>query len=160
VPAAGSTATYNVVLTPHPLYGSSITISCSNLPTGASFRVTPSSSINLQSASGGSATVSITTTARPVTTGSATFLTRSLYALWLTIPGFLLVGVRGDRRQRRVARILALFALLMVLLLIPSCSHSTTQTPVSGTPAGSYTITVTAASGNDSKTQNVTLFVP
>jgi hypothetical protein len=104
--------------------------------------------------------LAITTTARPVTTGALGFLKRNFYALWLTVPGFLLVGLGAGRRRRRMAAILTLCSLCFLLLLIPACSHSTTQTPVSGTPAGSYTITVTAASGSDSKTQTVGLNVP
>jgi uncharacterized repeat protein (TIGR01451 family) len=159
--AAGDTAQYTVQLTPDPLYASSITVSCSNLPTGSSCRLTPSS-LTLQNAGGSTAALAITTTARPVTTGAMSFLKRSFYALWVTVPGFLLVGLGGDRRRRRrrMAAILTLCSISAVLFLIPACSHSTTQTPVSGTPAGSYTITVTAASGSDSKTQTVGLNVP
>ena len=159
IAAAGDTANYTVSVAPDPLYTSSITVSCSNLPTGASCRLTPSS-ISLQTPSAGSATLAITTTARPVTTGAASFLTRSFYAMWLAIPGFFLVGVGGDRRRRRIAGILTLCALITMLVIVPACSHSTQQTPVSGTPAGSYTITVTAASGTDTKSQTVGLFVP
>jgi len=157
--AAGDTAPYTVQLTPDPLYASSITVSCSNLPTGSSCRLTPSS-LTLQNAGASTAELAITTTARPVTTGALGFLKRNFYALWLTVPGFLLVGLGGRRRRRRMAAILTLCSLCFLLLLIPACSHSTTQTPVSGTPAGSYTITVTAASGSDSKTQTVGLNVP
>jgi uncharacterized repeat protein (TIGR01451 family) len=161
VPVAGQTASYTVALTPHPLYASNITISCSNLPTGASCAPTPSST-SLQGASGSSVNLAITTTARPVTTttGALNFVRRNFYALWLTVPGFLLIGIRGDRRRRRIAAILSLCVLSTMILLIPACSHSTTQTPVSGTPAGSYTVTVTASSGSDSKTQTVGLVVP
>lgn len=159
VASAGSTAFYTVSLSPHPLYASSITISCSNLPTGASCAPTPSST-TLQGASGSSITLGITTTARPVTTGSLNFVRRNFYALWLVVPGFLLIGIRGDRCRRRIAGILTLCALSTMILLIPACSHSSTQTPVSGTPAGNYTVTVTASSGTNSKTQTVGLVVP
>jgi hypothetical protein len=47
-----------------------------------------------------------------------------------------------------------------LLLLIPACSHTTTQPPASGTPAGSFTITVTATSGSDVKSQAIGLSVP
>ena len=47
-----------------------------------------------------------------------------------------------------------------VLLLQPACSSTTTQPPVSGTPAGTYTITVTATSGSDTKSDTITLTVP
>jgi uncharacterized repeat protein (TIGR01451 family) len=162
VAQAGLTANYTVALAPHPLFASSITVSCSNLPTGASCRATPSSSITLQGASASSVGLAVTTTARPVTTtttGAANFLRRSFYALWLPFPGLLLLG-RGNSRRRRIAGILTLCALFSMLLLIPACSKSTTQTPVSGTPAGNYTITITASSGSDSKSATVTLSVP
>jgi hypothetical protein len=160
VAKAGLSGNYSVQLTPQPLYASSITVSCSNLPTGASCRTTPSSSITLQGAGGSSVNLAITTTARPVTTAAASFLRSNFYALWFAMPGFLLVGIGRPRGRRRIASVLMLCALSLMLLLIPACSHSTTQTPVSGTPAGSYSVTVTAASGSDTKTQTVILNVP
>jgi uncharacterized repeat protein (TIGR01451 family) len=160
VAQAGLTANYTVALAPHPLFASSITVSCSNLPTGASCRATPSSSITLQGASASSVGLAVTTTARPVTTGAAAFLRRNFYAFWLAFPGLLLLGAGRNSRRRRVAGILTLCALFSMLLLIPACSKSTTQTPVSGTPAGNYTITITASSGSDSKSATVTLSVP
>ena len=63
-------------------------------------------------------------------------------------------------RRRRVAGILTLGAISSMLLSIPACSKSTTQAPVSGTPAGNYTITITASSGSNSKTATATLSVP
>jgi uncharacterized repeat protein (TIGR01451 family) len=160
VAQAGLTANYTVALAPHPLFASSITVSCSNLPTGASCRATPSSSITLQGASASSVGLAVTTTARPVTTSAANFLRRNFYALWLAFPGLLLLGAGRNSRRRRVAGILTLCALFSMLLLIPACSKSTTQTPVSGTPPGNYTITITASSGSDSKSATVTLSVP
>jgi hypothetical protein len=160
VAQAGLTANYTVTLAPDPLYASSITVSCSNLPTGASCRATPSSSITLQGASASSVLLAVTTTARPVTTGAASFLPRNFYALWLVFPGLLLLGAGGNSRRRRIAEVLTLCALFGMLLMIPACSKSTTQTPVSGTPPGNYTITITAASGSDSKSATVTLSVP
>jgi hypothetical protein len=53
-----------------------------------------------------------------------------------------------------------LCTLFALLLLVPACSSSKTQPPVSGTPAGNYNITVTSAAGTDSKTQTVGLTVP
>jgi hypothetical protein len=52
-------------------------------------------------------------------------------------------------------------ALFALLLLQPACSSgSSTQTPVSGTPPGNYTITVSGTSGTDTKSTTVTLSVP
>jgi uncharacterized repeat protein (TIGR01451 family) len=159
VAAAGGTATYQVQLTPHPVYGTNISLACTGLPAGASCNFT-SNPVTLQGP--GSSTLNIPTTARPVVTPAASLLTRHFYAIWLMVPGLTLlgVGVGSDRRRRRFAGIFVLCALFALLLLLPACSHTTTQAPVSGTPPGNYTITVTATSGSDTKSQTITLSVP
>jgi len=159
IPVAGDTATYTVLLTPKPIYTSGITISCSGLP--AASNCSPSTSpVNLTSTSGSSVTLSIHTTPRPFTTPAASIFTRRFYAFWLMIPGMALVGMGGNRRRRRILGTLMLCTLFALLLLVPACSSSKTQTPVSGTPAGNYSITVTAAAGTDSKSQTIGLSVP
>jgi hypothetical protein len=159
VPQAGTAATYTVSLTPQPLFGSPITLSCTGTPSGSSCAFNPSTSVTLQSSSGSTVTLTIPTTARPVTPAASLFK-RPFYALWLAIPGIAFLGIGGDRRRRKIVGISMLCTIFALLLLVPACSHSTTQTPVSGTPAGTYTITVTASSGTNSKSQNITLTVP
>jgi hypothetical protein len=130
------------------------------LPTGATCNFT-SNPVTLPGASAGSSTLNITTTARPVITPAASLLTRHFYAIWLAVPGLTLLGAGiGSSRRRRVLGVLLFFALFGLLLLQPACSGSSTQAPVSGTPAGVYTVTVTATAGSDTKSQNVTLSVP
>ena len=159
IPVAGATATYTVQLTPRPLFTSGITISCSGLPAASS--CAPSTSpVNLTSTSGNSVTLSIHTTARPIVTTAANAFTRPFYAIWLMIPGMALVGVGGNRRRRRIFGFLALCIVFTLLLLVPACSSSKSQAPVSGTPAGNYSITVTSAAGSDSKSQTIGLSVP
>jgi hypothetical protein len=159
IQVAGDTAFYTVQLTPAPVYSSSITISCSGLP--AASNCTPSTSpVSLTSTSGSSVTLSVHTTPRPVITPVASIFTRRFYAIWLIVPGIALVGVGGNRRRRRIFGILMLCTLFGLLLLVPACSSTKTQPPVSGTPAGNYTITVTSAAGTDSKTQTIGLTVP
>jgi hypothetical protein len=156
IPVAGATATYTVGLTPGPVYASNITVSCSGLPAAATC---PSQTVNLINQSGASVNMQVTTTARPITTTASSLFTRRFYALWLMIPGMALVGV-GNRRRRRIVGFLMLCTLFTLVLLIPACSSSKTTTPVSGTPAGNYTITITAAAGSNSKSQTVVLTVP
>jgi uncharacterized repeat protein (TIGR01451 family) len=158
VTVAGGTATYQVQLTPHPVYGTNISLGCAGLPTGSSCNFT-SNPVTLEGP--GSSTLNIPTTARPVATPAASLPTRHFYAIWLLVPGLtlLVAGVGGDR-GRRVAGMFVLCALFPVLLLLPACSKSTTQAPVSGTPPGNYTITVSATSGSDTKSQTITLNVP
>jgi uncharacterized repeat protein (TIGR01451 family) len=156
IPVAGDVATYTVVLTPHPLFTPSVNLSCSGQPSNSSCTFNPTS-VAMQGASGSSATMTVSTTPRPITT-TASNSTRLFYSVALLLPG--LVFTFGGTRRRKVAGMLMLCALLSMLILVPACSHSTTQTPAAGTPAGSYTITVTATSGSDSKSQTVSLTVP
>ena len=79
--------------------------------------------------------------------------------MWLAIPGLTLWGAGSNRRRRRVLGIFLFCALFAFLLLQPACSSSNTQLPVSGTPAGKYNITITAASGSDTKSGSITLNV-
>ncbi len=162
VPVAGDTATYQVQLTPHPLYTSSISISCSNLPTQVGCNVSPSSSITVQSTSGATATVSLTTTARPLPNPVTGHSASGYYGVLLGIPGlsFLFVSIGGNRRRQKIAGILLLCTMFSMLLLLPACAQMNQQAPASGTPPGNYTITVTAASGSDSKSQTIVLVVP
>jgi hypothetical protein len=160
LPAAGQTAPYTVLLTPHPVYGTNIALSCSGVPTGASCNFT-TSPVTLQSTSPATSTLNITTTARPIVTPAASLVTHHFYAVWLCVPGLAFLGLgMGGRRRQRIAGMLLFCALFGLLLLQPACSKGTTTTPVSGTPAGNYTITITATSGSDAKSTTVTLNVP
>ena len=159
VAAAGLTATYQVQLTPQPVYAANVALSCSGTPTGSSCAFTTPSVSML----GGPATstLNVTTTARPIVTPAASLWTRRFYAVWLCIPGLAFFGLgKVDCRRRRIAGILMLCALFGLLVLQPACSKGTTPTPVSGTPAGQYNIIVTGASGTDSKSFTISLNVP
>ncbi len=161
IQVAGDTAFYTVQLNPVPVYNppSGITISCSGLP--AASNCSPSTSpVSLTSTSGSSVTLAVHTTPRPIITPAASIFTRRFYAFWFIIPGIALVGVGGNRQRRRIFGIVMLCTLFALLLLVPACSSTKTQPPVSGTPAGNYTITVTSAAGTDSKTQTIGLTVP
>jgi hypothetical protein len=67
-------------------------------------------------------------------------------------------GGNGKKRSRLLA-LLAFFVLLTLVLLQPSCSSTKTQPTVSGTPSGTYPLTVTATSGSYTVTQNFSLTV-
>jgi len=158
VQAAGDTATYQVQLTPHPIYATSVALQCTGLPPGAACNFT-NPSVTLQGP--GSSTLYITTTARPIVTPAASLLTRHFYAIWLAVPGLTLLGVgAGSRRRRRILGMLMVCALFGLVLLQPACSTTNQPVPVSGTPAGVYYITVSATSGSDTKSSLISLAVP
>jgi hypothetical protein len=158
--AAGDTASYTVLLSPHPIYGN-IALSCSQLPAGTAcnFTTTP---VTLQSQSPVSPTLNITTTARPIVTPASLMLLPRFLAVTLCVPGLAIFGVGlADRRRRRIVGIFMLCALFGMLLLQPACTHGTTPIPTSGTQAGQYTIIITATGGtNDTKSSSVVLNVP
>jgi uncharacterized repeat protein (TIGR01451 family) len=162
VPVAGAPAPYQVQLTPNPVYPSNISLSCTGAPTGAACVFTPPS-VTLNSTSPSAPTLIITTTARPVPLPAFSMFSLRFLGLWLPVPGLALIGI-GMGRDRRRRRMLGLFLLCLIsalILLQPACSGgNNTQPPPTGTPAGSYTITVTATSGSDTKSAAVGLVVP
>ncbi len=158
--SAGQTAVYTVALTPQGgLYGGSISLTCSaNVPSQASCNFT-TSPVTIPSISPVTSTLNLTTTARPVTTAAAGSYA-PIYALWLGLPGIAFLGIGAGERNRR-GKILALLlcVLFALLLLQPACSSKSPTTAVAGTPAGTYTITLTATSGSDSHNAVFTLAV-
>jgi len=55
---------------------------------------------------------------------------------------------RKGKKTSRLLGLLALSVLFATVLLQPSCSTGKTQPTVSGTPSGTYALTITATSGS------------
>jgi uncharacterized repeat protein (TIGR01451 family) len=157
--SAGQTAVYTVALTPQPLYGSNISLTCTaNVPSQASCTFT-TNPVTIPSASPVTSTLNLTTTARPVTTAAAP-LRGPIYALWLGLPGIAFLGMGAGSCDRRGKILALLLCMLFALLLLqPACSSKSTTTATSGTPAGTYTITLTATSGTATHNYPFTLTV-
>ena len=152
-PGGSSTATIKV--TSANSYSGSVTLSCSITPV-----VSPAPTCSFGNTSpvtvtstGGSATLTFTTVA-----ASAAMLRRSIlqYALWLPLPGLALLGfgswfgVAGSRR-RKVLAFFLLGTVLASLTLLPACGSSSNKGGgggTTGTPAGTYTITITGKDAN------------
>ncbi|MCU1302164.1 MAG: hypothetical protein JWQ87_2448 [Candidatus Sulfotelmatobacter sp.] len=158
--AAGGVAQYTVQVTPQPSFGGNVSLTCSAPPTGAACNFTSSTLGPLNGPQ--SATLNLTTTPQPVTTVASRGWHGPLYALWLMVPGISLLGISaGSKRlRRRWIGLLALSMLFALVLLQPSCSSSTkTPAQVSGTPTGTYSMTVTATSGSLTKSAGFQLSV-
>ncbi len=161
---AGNPANYQIILTPKQTYSASISLTCSaGLPSGGSpstctFTTTP---VTLQGTS--PSQVALTISTFPRTTTTVELLPRScpFYAVWLPIAGLAFFGV-GLRKRACKGRVLGalLFLLLMTIVALqPACGGHSSTTTTTGTPAGTYTITVSATSGTFSQTTPITLVV-
>ncbi len=149
----GGMVTSTVTATPANGYTGSVTLSCavtstvSFTPSQATCSFGNTNPVTVAS-NGGTATLTFTTVGP-----SATILHRSntLYALWLPVPGLALMGFgsRGSRRKRLFGFLL-LGIVLASLIVLPACgtgssnSGGGTITHNGGTPAGTYTVTITA----------------
>jgi hypothetical protein len=152
---AGATATYNLVVGGGGLSGTA-TITCSGAPTGATCSVP--SSITLNTASATSLTVTVTTTSRT----SAALLPRNLQWFW----AFVVFGGLGSPRFQRKKRAASWIRSVAVLCIAFICScgggaNPQTSNPsnTNGTPAGQYTLTLTAAVGSNSQSLSLNLTV-
>jgi uncharacterized repeat protein (TIGR01451 family) len=158
---AGQSTSFVATLTPIPTYASAISMSDGGLPTGATGTFT-STSVTLPGGSPATTTLNISTTARPVNAGSL-FRGGPLYAAWLPVGGLSLLGLgigAGSKRRRRWIAGTLLGLVAGLILLQAACGGSSSSTTSSsGSPAGTYTLTITGSSGSASHNQQVTLIV-
>jgi hypothetical protein len=181
--AAGKAATYSLSVGGNGGLSGTVSLTCSGSPTAATCAVSPTS-VTLNGSGPATATVTVTTTARsevmtPVATpehlqmhwiyGSPRLL--AIYAVGSAM-AFGLMLIFGTRPRRRISWAWIITGVLLIVGLA-SCgcgggsSGSDGSNPsggsVIGTPAGSYTITVTAKTGSGgnavSHTTNLTLVV-
>ena len=147
--AAGQTAAYSIAISSLGGFAGTVNLSCSGAPPMATCTVTPSS---FNPASGSPASISVVVaTTRPTSAQPAPL--QGGFALVATT----LLGIALWRGRRQLRR-----AVLTILLLgLVSCGGSSappvTHTP--GTPAGPYTIVVSATSGSVTRNLNLSLAV-
>jgi hypothetical protein len=150
----GSSASATVSVVPASGYAGTVTLSCSIAPA-----VSPAPTCSFGGTSpvtvtstGGSATLTFTTTGP-----SAAMIRRSnmFYALWLPVPGLALIGMGfGSRSSRRknLMGLLLLWTILASLIVLPACGSSSGGGGGGGgnggTPAGTYTVTISGTDAN------------
>jgi hypothetical protein len=165
---AGVPATFTATLTPSANDGfpGSVSLTCgSGLPTGATCLPGNNNPIPNLNTGPQSAQLIFNTTARVTTTtdlrheGSGV----PLYAAWLPVSGLALLGVGlgGKRsRTRRALTGLLLAGFFGLALFQAGCGSSKHTTTTTGTPAGTYPVTINATSGtNATRSTVVTLVV-
>ncbi len=160
---AGNPASYPIQITPLSAFTASISIACSSGLPGGGTTCTPSTNpVTLQGSSPSTVTLVISTFPRVTTTAGLRLGKGLIYASWMPVTGLAFVGLGVGScfgRRRRVLGALLFLALLTLVLLQPACGgHSSTST-TTGTPAGTYTINVSATSGSFSQTTPITLVV-
>jgi len=165
VVVAGNSATYQaqvgVPTGQTNFFPNSVSLSCSaGVPSGATcaFSTSP---VTMTNTSAVTSTLTITTTARPVPTTAERRSSRYWYAAMLPIPGlmFLGLGMGAGRRRMWVIAVFCLLAFALAGFQLACSSGSGTTTPPTGTPAGTYAITLTGTSGSASHATRLTLVV-
>lgn len=160
--AAGQSASFTLTIAASGGFSQAVALSCSGAPAGATCTVSPGSA-NPNGATA-SAKVTLTSTAR-----AASFAPLAINGpvppqlLWVValIAGLGLIVISFSAK-RRLRAVLALPAFALLLFAI-GCAGGRTSAGINGssagTPAGSYTLTVTGTSGSQSHSATVTVVV-
>jgi hypothetical protein len=166
--AAGSTATFTntIVIAGQSGFASAVALSCSTPfnATDTHCSISPNSFVS----GSGTATVSVTTMARGLVPPSSPF--RYFYPRPYLVPALMSVVLMlfwrfARTRRRRLALSLPIAGVaLFAALQIVGCGGGGGSTPpppppITGTPVGSYSVTVTATSGSLSHATTLTLVV-
>ena len=158
---AGVPATYTATVTPTGNIPNTVSISCSSgLPTGATCTETVNPIPNLSKGVGVTTTLIINTTTRVTTVTEMRKFGASFYGVWLPISGLAVMGVGfGASRKRWLLMVLLVAGFFSLMIFQAGCGSKATITTTTGTPAGTYLVTVTATSGSATRNATVTLVV-
>ncbi len=151
-PGLSATAAAGIIASTN--FTTSVSFTCSGLPTGATCGQTSVTGQGPNTIA--SVNIVVTTTAPTTRSQRASLMAVPIAALPLA--GIVLLA--APRRRRGV---LLLGLMVGLLVFVPSCGggggSSSTPPPVQGTPTGNYTVTVTATAGTVSQQGTFTLVV-
>lgn len=159
---SGQSAVYNLSLSGADGFSGSVVLGCSGAPSASTCNVTPPT-LAIAGSTAAPFTVTVTTTAR----SSVTAIPRVQLppAAWLFCVALVLllcacVRLAGSARIRRMAwAAVSCGALLIAVAGCGGGSNGPTGPPVTGTPAGTYNVAVTATSNGATRTMQLTLVV-
>jgi len=165
--AAGQTAIYNLQVTAPSGFSGQVALSCSGAPAGATCSVAPAA-LTLSANSAAAFTVTVITKGRRLGGGHALLPGPPLPAPpsggqpWvLVLMGALAVVLfllPNRVRSRKLALAAPAAALVLIGMLLSGCTGLTGSAPL-GTPAGTYTLTISATSAAGSSSMNLALTV-
>jgi hypothetical protein len=160
--SAGASSTSTITIAPVNSFTSAVALTCSVSPAvtrGPTCSFNPASVLN----SSGTSTLTVSTTAP--TTASLVPHSRGLfYAMLLPIGGLALLGTGLTSRKKKLWGFWLVCLLFSGLIILPACGGGSSSGGSGGgghpgTPAGTYSVTVTGTAGSLTHTQPVSLTV-
>lgn len=168
--SAGSSATATITVTSTGGFASAVSLTCAVAPSQTSAPTCSFSAASVTPTANGTAKSTLTV----ATTSAAAALTPAIkrgssifYATWLLFPAMVLgtAGVSGTKRKKVISYFLLTIAIAGCIFLVACGGGSSSSSGggggggSTGTPAGQYTVTVTATSGSTSHTETLNLTV-
>jgi hypothetical protein len=153
--------TFQITGTNNTFPGSISLSAASGLPTATTTAWTTNPITSL-TGSAQTSVLTVTTTARVTTTGYFWHISSLLYAMWLPLSGmaFLGFGIGGKMSgKKRTLLGLLLVGFFSLVFFQAGCGSKHSTSTTTGTPAGTYVITVDGTSGSASRPTTITLVV-
>jgi IPT/TIG domain len=148
--AAGGSSTSTITIAPLSGFTGTVSLACSITPATTP---APTCAFNPTSVMNGTGTSVLTVHTTATTTSSLTPQSRGiLFAMWLPVGGLALLGVGISPRRKKLLGLVLMCLMLSGIIFMAACGGSSSSggggggTTHPGTPAGNYTVTVTATS--------------
>ena len=165
---AGQTASYTLSLASQGGFSGAVSLTCTGAPAAATCSLAPSAA-TLAASGTTPITVRVTTTARslappathhrPPGLSSSRVLLRLAWLIAMLVPLWTLTGLGEPKRRYLWAPLGATLLLVMLWVACGAGGGTTGPVPVTGTPAGTYTLTVAATGSGPTKNVSLTLLV-